>query len=76
MMDVDVDKLLRRLDKHTAALVAAAYSAVEGWRVPVVNFDLYAGTASTDAEHTKTKIASSQVRAPAAPPARPCSDVC
>lgn len=60
MMDVDFNKVLRRLDKHTAAQLAAAYPLVDGELKPVVNFDLYPETASTDNAHADTDRARTQ----------------
>lgn len=60
MMDVDLDKALRRLDKHTAAQLAAAYPLVDGELTPVVNYDLYPETASTDNAHAETSRGAAQ----------------
>ena len=49
-MDVDLSKIIRRIDKFTAALVSLYVGR------PVMNYDVYPETRSTSATHELLKV--------------------
>ena len=50
LMDVDLSKIIRRIDKFTAALVSLYVGR------PVMNYDVYPETRSTSATHELLKV--------------------